>query len=124
MIAGQIHYTPPPDFGGIDVFTYSITNVHGIAATSTATVGGGGHAPLNITHGPVVEDGQFIVRFAGIPGLIYTIEAAPGVDGPWTKVTNITAPITDTGFGIGVFEFREPVGAFESRFYRTIYPAY
>jgi hypothetical protein len=126
LIAGQVHYTPPPDFSGNDVFTYSITNVHGISATSmvTATVGSGGHAPLNITHGPVVEDGQFIVRFAGIPGLSYTIEAASGVDGPWTKVTNITAPITDTGFGIGVFEFREPVGAFESRFYRTIYPAY
>jgi hypothetical protein len=72
----------------------------------------------------VLEGGDFVVRFAGVPGLIYTIEAASGLEGPWSKVTNITAPTTNTGLGIGIFEFREPVGADASRFYRTIYPPY
>ena len=126
LIAGRVHYTPPTGFWGNDQFSYSITNDHGDAAggTVTATVGAGGPVGLNITFGPVVQGSEFVVRFAGIPGLTYTIEAASGLGGPWIKVANITAPTTNTGFGIGAFEFREPIGAFESRFYRTVYPSY
>jgi hypothetical protein len=89
-----------------------------------ATVGSGGMAPLNIVFGPVVADGQFIVRFAGIPGLTYTIEAAASLSGDWTKVANLTAPTTDTGLGIGVFELREPMLGVGARYYRTVYPSY
>lgn len=126
LVAGRIEYTPPSGIGGDDQFIYSITNALGGMATGTvtATVGPGGLLPLNITHGPVVESDEFVVRFAGVPGLTYTIEAASNLDGPWTKAGNFIAPTTDTGFGVGVFEFREPVGAFESRFYRTLYPPY
>ena len=126
LIAGRIHYTPPSDFEGNDQFNYSITNGHGNTANSTvtATVGSGGQVGLNITYGPVIDDGQFVVRFAGIPGLTYTIEATPYLEGGWTKLTNITAPTTNTGLGIGVFEFREPINGDEARYYRTVYPAY
>ena len=88
------------------------------------TVGPGGAAPLNIVFGPVVADGQFIVRFAGIPGLTYTIEASASLSGGWTKVANLTAPATDAGFGIGVFELREPMVGEGARYYRTVYPSY
>lgn len=126
LLAGRVHYTPTPGFEGNDQFAYSITNGHGGSASSTVmvTIGNGGQVGLNITYGPVIEDGQFVVRFAGIPGLTYTIEATPYLEGGWTKLTNITAPTTNTGLGIGVFEFREPINGNESRYYRTVYPAY
>ena len=126
LISGRIHYTPPADFEGNDQFNYSITNEQGRAASGnvTATVGRGGPVGLNITYGPVMDDGQFVVRFAGIPGLTYTIEAAPSLEGAWTKVGNFTAPTTDAGFGIGAFEFREPITGDEARYYRTVYPSY
>jgi hypothetical protein len=79
---------------------------------------------LNIVFGPMVLAGNFVVNFAGIPGLTYTIEAASAINGPWTKVGNLTAPTVDTGNGVGVFQFVEPVGGNGSRFYRTVYPAY
>src|SRR2546427_12641627 len=37
----------------------------------------------------------------------------------WQKSTNLIAPATDSGFGIGVFEFRENLGAIPQRFYRA-----
>jgi uncharacterized repeat protein (TIGR01451 family) len=80
--------------------------------------------PTVIVFGPVVDHGDFVVRFAGVPGLTYTIEAASNLTGSWVKVISLTAPTTDTGFGVGVFEFRESLAANSARFYRTVYPPY
>ena len=80
---------------------------------------------LNVTYGPVVRQGQFIVRFAGIPGLTYTIESTDTLSPPnWQKTANATAPTTPGSFGVGVFQFTESAGSSPSRFYRTVYPAY
>lgn len=126
LVNGMVTYTPPNGFVGNQMFTYALTDSHGVSSVGTvmATVGIGGPAPINIVFGPSVAEGNFIVRFAGIPGLIYSIEAATSVQGPWTKVANATAPTTDQGFGIGVFEFREPVNGESARYYRTVYPSY
>ena len=123
---GQLTYTPPANFSGNDVFTYTISDGQSAAAvgTATVTIGSGGTISLNIVSGPAEDAGNFVVRFAGIPGFNYTIEASSALIGPWTKVANLTAPVADQGFGIGVFEFQEPVGTNSTRFYRTIYPAY
>ena len=127
-VAGKIlvEYMPPTDFSGNDTFTYTITDDQSAPATGTVTitVGNGGLISLNIVAGPMVDGGDFAVRFAGIPGLTYTIEAASELAGPWTKATNRTAPTYDQGFGVGVFEFREPIGTDSTRFYRTVYPSY
>lgn len=124
--AGMATYTPPVNFGGNDTFTYTVADGFGASAVGTVmvTVGSGGAAPLNIVAGPKMEGTDFMVRFAGIPGLSYTIEAAPSPTGPWSKVANVTAPSSNLGLGIGIFEFRESVGLHAARFYRTIYPPY
>jgi len=126
LVSGLVTYSPPANFSGNDTFTYTIADGRGGTAVGTvmATVGRGGAAPLNIVFGPAIDAGQFVVRFAGIPGLTYTIEAAPSVNGPWVKVANAAAPVTDTGLGIGVFEFREAVTGEGARYYRTVYPSY
>ena len=68
---------------------------------------------------------MFVVRFAGIPGYTYTVEATDDVGSPsWTKQANLTAPLTDQGLGVGIFEFSQSTGAATSRFYRTVYPSY
>jgi len=84
----------------------------------------GGLSPA-VTYGPVITNGEFVVRFSGIPSYTYTIEAADDLELPdWTKKVNLTAPATDQGLGVGVFEFRESVGTAASRFYRTVFPSY
>jgi hypothetical protein len=65
-----------------------------------------------------------VARISGVPFLSYTVEAAPSVNGPWTKVGNLTAPGADQGLGVGVIQFSEPKQPDSGRFYRTVYPAY
>jgi hypothetical protein len=73
---------------------------------------------------PVIVGRSFVVRFGGTPGSTYTIEWSGGPNGPWTKALNITAPLTNQGFGVGVFEFSEPVSGVPARFYRAQVPSY
>ena len=126
LAASMVSYLPPTNFSGNDVFSYTISDGQSATATGavTVTVGSGGTVALNIVSGPTVDNGDFVVRFAGIPGLTYTIEATSDLASPWIKVANLVAPTSDQGAGIGVFEFREPMGANSTRYYRTIYPAY
>ena len=71
-----------------------------------------------------LDSGDFVVHFDGTPGTAYTIESASDFSSSWQKVTNIVAPITDQGFGPGVFEFRDATTPSAQRFYRAVYPAY
>jgi len=126
LSSGTVTYTPPSStFGGSDTFTYTLTDANGCTAmaTVTATVGSGTGLSPNVVYGPTIVGGNFVVRFAGHPGYEYTIEFSENTTGPWTKKSpNLTAPTTDTGLGIGVFEFSEPIGT--SGYYRTVYPSY
>jgi hypothetical protein len=126
LASGLVTYSPPTNYTGNDTFTYTIADAHGDTSTGgvTATVGNGGVVSLNIVFGPVVDSGNFVVRFAGVPGLTYTVEAASAITGPWTKTANLVAPSTDQGYGVGVFQFTEPADGDGARFYRTVYPAY
>ena len=112
---------------GADLFTYIVSDGRGGLATNTVavTVASSNGLSPNVVYGPLVSNGLFIVRFAGIPGYTYTVEATDDIGSPsWTKKTNLTAPATDQGLGVGIFEFSESVGAATSRFYRTVYPSY
>lgn len=75
---------------------------------------------------PLFLDGaDFVTRFDGTPGISYTIEFATTVPPTnWQKATNLTAPSTNEGLGIGVFEFRDNSTAAPQRFYRSVYPPY
>jgi len=125
--AGVITYTPAGSFSGADTFTYTISDAHGatVTATVSVTVTPANAVSLNVVYGPVISGGNIVVRFAGIPGYTYTIESTPILMSPsWVPKQNITAPISAGSFGVGVFEFSEPVGAASAGFYRTVWPAY
>lgn len=124
--SGTVTYTPPTNFTGNDTFWYSISDGESASSVGvvTVTVGTGGMVWLKVLSGPLVDNGDFVVRLAGVPGLTYTIEAAPNPVGPWVKVTNLNAPQTDQGFGVGGFEFRESISNSTAQFYRIIYPPY
>ena len=71
------------------------------------------------------DHGDFVARFKGTPGLPYTLESSASLSSTaWQKVMNRTAPTTDQGLGVGVFELRDPMQASGRRFYRAVFPAY
>ena len=126
LAAGWVTYTPPANLTGNDTFAYTISDGQSAAASGpvVATVGARGPISLNIVLGPALDGGNFVVRYAGFPGWSYTVEAASALVGPWTKVADFTAPTSDQGLGVGIFEVRRPVSANAIEFYRTVYPAY
>jgi hypothetical protein len=126
LSGGMVTYTPPTNFLGNDVFFYSVSDGQSASATSsvTATVGSGGMVRLRRVSGPAVENGDFVMRLAGVPGAAYTIETTASLQVPWSKLCNVTAPSSDAGFGIGVFEIRDGINTNSARFYRTLFPAY
>jgi hypothetical protein len=126
LLNGAITYTPPAGFAGTDTFTYTADDGRGGTTNGTVTVAvrNAITVSLNIVSGPVVTNGNFVIRFAAIPGRTYTIEWSENATGPWAKADNRTAPTSNLGFGVGVFEFSEATGGEASRFYRTVYPAY
>ncbi|HVM51511.1 MAG TPA: HYR domain-containing protein [Candidatus Acidoferrum sp.] len=123
----NVTYSPVASYVGSDLFSYVVGDGRGGFATNVVLVSvlsSTSFSP-NVVYGPVVSNGVFLVQFAGIPGVTYTIEATDDLNPPsWTKKVNLTAPTTDQGLGVGVFEFSESVGAATSRYYRTVYPPY
>lgn len=123
-----ITYTPPADYNGSGSFQYTLSDGQGGTATVTVSVTipdptAGGTSGNSVFVG--TQGNDFVVRFAGVPGRIYTVEHAAFAIGPWSKKENKTAPTDNSlGFGIGVFEVREDMGASPSGFYRTVYPSY
>jgi hypothetical protein len=123
---GRVTYTPRSDYAGADAFTYTLSDGQGGLATGTVKVAVEvtSAISLNVVSGPLLTNGRFIVRFAGVPGATYTVEFTDSLaPANWLKVTNLTAPTTAGSFGRGVFEFGESAGA-GLRLYRTVYPAY
>jgi hypothetical protein len=122
----MVTYTPAVGFVGTETFLYTVSDPYGgsAAATVTATVGAAAASP-NCLDGPVITNGIFVVRFAGVPGQPYTIEASDSLAPPnWQKRVNATAPAANQGLGIGAFEFREATGGAAQRFFRSVWPAY
>ena len=125
LASGIVTYNPPPNFAGLDSFLYTVSDGHGGSASGTVTVRvGSAQGPSqNLLFSPKVTGGNLGFEFAGIPGLTYTIESTSSLNGPWSKVTNFTAPLTNQGPGEGVFQFQVPA-ATARQFYRTVYPSY
>jgi hypothetical protein len=125
LASGIVTYNPPPNFAGHDSFLYTVSDGHGGSASGTVTVnvGSAQSPPQNLLFSPRVIGGTLGFEFAGIPGLTYTIESSSSLNGPWSKVTNLTAPLTNQGAGEGVFQLQVPA-ATARQFYRTVYPSY
>jgi uncharacterized delta-60 repeat protein len=100
----------------------SIGRVNGVTRERVARLLGDA---ATLVFGPVRDGGDFVARFQGTPGFDYTIEHMENLSSAnWQKLTNRSAPTTDTGFGIGVFELRDLILPLGQRFYRAVYPAY
>lgn len=125
VASGIVTYNPPPNFTGLDSFLYTVSDGHGGSASGTVavTVGPAQGPAQNLLFRPQVIGGNLAFGFGGIPGVSYTIESAPSLNGPWSKVTNLTAPLTNQRHGEGVFQFQTPA-ATAMQFYRTVYPSY
>jgi hypothetical protein len=117
-------YTPPNNFSGVDTFTYVVRDSYGFTATGTVTITVG--EPGIPLHSVERQGTEFVARYIGSPGVSYTIESLASLTAPlnWQKFTNVVAPTTDVGFGLGVFEFRSSTASPEQRFYRARFPAY
>lgn len=118
LVNGTLTYTPVADFVGNDQFGYVISDGRGGTALSVVRVivtSAQAMTP-NIVSPPQMIGANFHVKFAGIPGRTYLIQAAPGVTGPWSPVTTLT------GGANGLFELLDPVGdpPPPARFYRAI----
>jgi hypothetical protein len=127
LTSTSVTYQPVAGFVGSDLFSYTVSDGRGGLATNTVAVSvesSNGLSP-KVVYGPLIIDGQFIVRFAGIPGYTYTVEITEDLGSTaWTKKVNLTAPVVDQGLGIGVFEYSEIAAAARGRYYRTVYPSY
>jgi hypothetical protein len=125
LARGIVTYNPPRNFAGLDSFLYTVSDGHGGSASGTVTVKvRSAQGPWqNLLFSPQVIGGHLVCGFGGIPGLTYTIESASSLNGPWSKVTNFTAPLTNQGLGEGVFQFQAPATT-AMQFYRTVYPSY
>jgi lysophospholipase L1-like esterase len=120
-----VDYTPPAGYVGQDLFPVVISDGRGGSVTGrvSVTVTTGEAAPMNIVSGPTITGGVTAIRFAGIPGYTYIIEATPSILVPdWQPVTNMVAPSIDRGLGVGIFQFVDPDGVTSQRYYRTISP--
>jgi len=115
---GILTYSPNPGFAGSDSFTCTFQDGHGWQTMPVSvTVGSGtGQSPNVLSSGIVGVN--FVVNFAGVPGITYTVETNSAANGSgWTKLGNITATST------GAMQITDPLGN-GSRFYRTVYPSY
>jgi hypothetical protein len=114
---GAITYTPPSDYIGADRFTYTISDGQGGFASAYVFIQviAPNQLSANMLPPSAGPDG-IAVRFAGIPGLTYTLQRAPTLAGPWTTIATVTVP--DGGIAT-YLDVSSPPG---DAFYRTTYP--
>ena len=114
-----VAYLPPEGFTNADSFSYQVSDGRGGSATGTITIA--------VTNDPQVAenliieapgDGSLRLRFFGIPGRSYGIEATDNLSNPnWETLGRRTANPD------GTFEFVDPAPAASlKRFYRSVYP--
>lgn len=112
-----ISFTPASGFSGADAFEYVVTDGHGINST--------GRVEVLVYPGTVAgihfssttwNNNSPTLTFEAIAGRTYQLQRATAITGPWTTITNLTAP------GGGIIQFTDPEPAQPSAFYRVKYP--
>jgi hypothetical protein len=113
-----LFYTAPPGNTNTDTFTYTIADTLGARSTATVTIttvwGTGPSLALTITDLP---DGNYLIRFDGIPNTTYDIETTPTLtpaSWKWWMTTN-----TDANGMLSVPD--AATNGAPSKFYRTVY---
>ena len=118
---GTITYTPPTNYTGADSFTYTLADSFGAAVTGTVSVtvnAAGSGQTANITSFALQPDGSAKMKFAGIPGRNYLIQATTNIALPnWVTIATNTAGTN------GLFIFIDnDAPNYPSRYYRTAQP--
>jgi len=60
--------------------------------------------------------GGYSINFKGIPDLIYRLQRAPSISGPWETILTQLAPAS------GLIEFHETTLLPDAAFFRTVKP--
>lgn len=118
-----VFYSPPGSNGNVtDTFSYTVADIYGItgAGTVMVTIQSPYNGPsVNITGITTNGNGTVTIDFAGIPNLIYLIQAATNLTSPitWTTLSTNTAGTN------GLFQYTDPNATnYSSRYYRTAIP--
>ena len=82
------------------------------AAEQSFTAGASGSVTINV----FVTDGELVLAFSGRPGTPYRIQSVSALDGTWSTRGSATE------IQLGQYEFRDPLPADASRFYRVVVP--
>jgi hypothetical protein len=108
----NIVYTPATNFVGADLFTYTISDGHTGSAIGSVlvTVLSENAASLNLVGQPTPTNGTVVVRFAGIPGITYSVERSSD-QVTWTSAGTYTVPNT------GIAEFTDSTPAAQPPYY-------
>ena len=111
-------YTPPAGFHGSDAFGYQISDGLGgtalgtVAVTVRASAESGRSTILSVISNP----GGVLLRFVGIPGLAYTVQASSDLNS-WASIGSAIVGAN----GESEFQDARP-GISDTQYYRLIYP--
>ena len=88
---GNITYTPPPNFVGLDSFQYTVSDGYGSAATGSVTIAVG-DAGTHFNHVQITPAGQqFVISFHGVPLHDFVFEGTGNLTtGVWSAIQTNT----------------------------------
>lgn len=110
LINGAVEYTPPTGFVGTDSFIYAATNSEGDSSSASVMVDVQPRTSL------VVDQGAAQLRFIGIPGTYYNIQASTDLL-TWETIATVMADDS------GLVTATDPVDTERNlRFYRITLP--
>ncbi len=119
LAGGVVTYTPSTNYHGSDSFTYTVSDGYGGQATGTVTLNELNNGlSQNVKLETVSTNGTVKLRFGGIPGFNYTVEATASLEPPSWFILGHAAAGSN-----GEFEFTD-TGAIgqPARYYRSVYP--
>lgn len=119
LLGGDVQYTAPAS-GSSDAITYTISDGYGGTANGTVnvTLTSANVGSLNVVN-QTLSGNNPQITFAGVANVVYAVDHATSVSGPWSQVgTPFTFP---TGVGVYVFTDVSTDGTSGSHFYRTRY---
>ena len=123
LAEGWIFYVPPAGYAGVGSFTYTVQNADNLLGTALVTITVAAN-PDSETGNRIAfalqPGGTVLLRYTGIPGRTYAIQATPNLAPP-VEWTTLGSSVADAN---GIFEwFDTDAPNHPQQFYRTEAPA-